>query len=65
MKPKGFLFDVTECALCGACWVADKERNGLPVPPGDFLNDELSARSLPDHQGTAGERRPFLPDDIA
>lgn len=46
VQAKGFLFDVTKCVLCGACWVADKERNGLPIPPEDFLQDELSAKSF-------------------
>jgi len=45
-KTKGFLFDVTTCALCGACWVADKEKNGLAVPAGEFTEDELSDKSF-------------------
>lgn len=53
-KPQGLLFDVTMCALCGACWLADKERNALPVPEGDFTTDELSDKSflvINDRQG--------------
>ena len=46
VKAKGFLFDITRCSMCGACWVADKERNGLPVPSGDFLADKLSDKSF-------------------
>jgi formate dehydrogenase iron-sulfur subunit len=46
VKAKAFLFDVTTCALCGACWVADKERNNLPIPAGDFTQDELSDKSF-------------------
>ena len=46
MKAKGFLFDVTACRLCGACWAADKERNELPIPEGDFTKDELSAKAF-------------------
>ncbi|MCC6405062.1 MAG: 4Fe-4S dicluster domain-containing protein [Candidatus Yanofskybacteria bacterium] len=42
MTAMGLLFDVTACALCGACWLADKERNKLPIPEGDFTQDALS-----------------------
>jgi len=43
---KGLLFDLTSCALCGACWLADKERNDLPVPAGDFTADRLSSTAF-------------------
>lgn len=45
-KAKGFLFDVTKCKLCGACWDADKQRNNLPIPEGNFLDDNLSENSF-------------------
>lgn len=45
-KVKGFLFDVTACKLCGACWAADKERNKLPILDDNFLKDELSDKSF-------------------
>lgn len=45
-KVKGFLFDITKCALCGACWIADKERNNLPITAGDFKDDILSDKSF-------------------
>jgi len=37
---------VTACVLCGACWLADKEQNKLPVPDGDFTSDELSDKAF-------------------
>jgi formate dehydrogenase iron-sulfur subunit len=46
MSPKGLLFDVTACALCGACCIADKERNGLPEYAGELVNDELSDKAF-------------------
>ncbi len=45
-KAKGFLFDITKCKLCGACWIADKERNKLPIPEGDFTKDKLSENAF-------------------
>ena len=44
--PKGLLFDVTSCTLCGACWLADKERNSLPIPCGDFTHEPLSENAF-------------------
>lgn len=46
IKAMGLLFDVTACKLCGACWLADKERNGLPIPDKEFTEDELSDNSF-------------------
>ena len=43
---KGLLFDVTRCVGCGACYQACKERNRLPQSAVDFLEDELTDRTL-------------------
>ncbi|MFN8005805.1 MAG: 4Fe-4S dicluster domain-containing protein [Terriglobia bacterium] len=40
---KGILFDTTRCIGCGACYLACKERNNLPVANPEFQKDELSA----------------------
>jgi formate dehydrogenase iron-sulfur subunit len=45
MKTLGILFDSTLCVGCGACSLACKERNSLPVPAGDLLADDLSSRT--------------------
>lgn len=41
--PKGLLFDVTACVLCGSCVLADREKNALPAPGPGFPGEELSA----------------------
>lgn len=43
---QGLLFDLTSCTLCGACWLADKERNSLPIPEGDFTREPLSDQAF-------------------
>ncbi|HXK60111.1 MAG TPA: 4Fe-4S dicluster domain-containing protein [Acidobacteriota bacterium] len=45
-RKKAILLDTTRCVGCGACYQACQEQNGQLRPSGDFLNEDLGARTF-------------------
>lgn len=46
VRRKALLIDIAQCAGCGECYEACKERNGLPATADDFLDDRLSSQTF-------------------